>query len=126
MPKKSYNTADLRLDNIKGLTSAMKKAISSIASQIGALSATDVQQLRDLAALEVRIAVTEKMVAKAAEQDDLNLWHRISTLVDKQIGQKRMILKDLKITRSSLPNPSTGAREAKAQGKSGTDWEGVL
>ena len=126
MPKNGYSTADLKLDQIKGMTIAIKQTISAISRQIGVLSATDVEQLRDLAALEVRILVTDKMVDKAADQDDLALWHRISTLVDKQIGQKRMILKDLKITRSSLPNPQTGAREAKAQGKSGSDWEGVL
>lgn len=126
MRKKTYKSADLRLNTLNGINPAIIKSITGLASQIGTLSATDVEQLRDLAALEIRIARTQEMVDRAAEEDDLALWHKISLLVDRQVGQKRMILRDLKITRSSLPSPSAGVRDAKAKGKSGTEWEGVL
>ena len=126
MTKKKLTIGDLHLADINGMHAGIRKMIGALIAQIGDLSATDVEQLRDLAALQARIEVTERMTAMAEQAADPVQWHKMASLLDKQTGQKRMILKDLKITRQSMPTSNTGKRDQKAQGKSGADWEGVL
>lgn len=124
--KQKITVTDLHLGDINGMNAGIKRMIGALVGQIGDLSATDAEQLRDLAALQARIEVTERMTAMAEQAADPVQWHKMASLLDKQTGQKRMILRDLKVTRQSVPTSNTGKRDQKAQGKSGADWEGVL
>ncbi|SFM16739.1 hypothetical protein [Shimia aestuarii] len=126
MTKQTYIAADIGLKSVKGSNASISKTINAIASQLGDLTAADVSQLRDLAVLMVKIEDNAGMIELAKKAQDLAMWHKMVSLGDKLVATKRMLLKDLKITRSSIPAPQTGAREAKAQGKGGSEWKGVL
>jgi len=91
----------------------------------GALSPTDLSQLRDYLQVSIRINQAQQVANKALQVTDLATWTRCMRLIDGQTVLKRGLLRDMKMTRASKTTSTDSATEKKAK-KGGADWKGLI
>ena len=92
---------------------------------MGDLSAGDIEQMHDLCEQDARSVEIRDWLTQAKADGDMQMWIRLNAQLDKLTASRRMLMRDLKITRASITE-SVGKKDLKAQGKSGADWDGIL
>jgi len=108
---------------------AFKGEIIELAKQLeasnGALSPTDLSQLRDYLQVSIRINQAQQVANKALQVTDLATWTKCMRILDGQTVLKRGLLRDMKMTRASKTSSTDTASEKKAK-KGGADWKGLI
>jgi hypothetical protein len=106
-----------------------KGEIIELAKQLeasnGALSPTDLSQLRDYLQVSIRINQAQQVANKALQVTDLATWTKCMRILDGQTVLKRGLLRDMKMTRASKTSSTDTASEKKAK-KGGADWKGLI
>jgi hypothetical protein len=97
----------------------------ALAADLGDLSAGDIEQMHDLCEQDARSVEIRDWLTQAKADGDMQMWIRLNAQLDKLTASRRMLMRDLKITRASITE-SVGKKDLKAQGKSGADWDGIL
>lgn len=120
------NQLKSRLSEVFGITDPIVDKIIAFALQMGELSAADIEQLVDIAEQDVHASEIRDWLIEAKDNGDSTLWLRLSGLLDKTLSARRMIMRDLKLTRITNTAETSSKKDEKAKGKSGTDWEGIL
>lgn len=108
------------------LSDAVLNEMRPILEQAGDLSGADITQARELADIIQRQADIRELQAEAKAGGDTAQWLSLGRLFDATSTTKRGLLRDMNMTRSSTSTDASSKVAAKAQGKAGVDWEGIL
>lgn len=104
----------------------IKRIVGYLHSTAGEVTATDIAQLRELAAITNRQRDAEKMAEEAKVSGDVDAWLKLCRVLDGLTSQRRGLLRDLKLTRNMQAESAETANQRKAQQRSGDKWEGIL
>lgn len=110
-------------------TPGVEQQVSAIADQLNAinpLTAGDITSLIELGQALTRSMALEAWLKKAHEANDIGLYMKLSASLDKLMGTKRGIMRDLKSTRAAGALSSESKVTAKKKQSSGKNWEGTM
>ena len=123
--QKHHNELRSRLAEVPNVTDAIIDRTMKLAADLGELTSGDIEQLHDLCEQDARSVEVRDWLVQAKAEGDVQMWVRLNVQLDKLTTSRRLLMKDLKMTRSSI-DEVIGKKDLKAKGKSGTDWDGIL